>query len=68
MTHQCIYDNFERLLPKFAEAADTWFPNGMNSIRVRIPGRGNYVFTFNCEEDWSFETAYSHIKRIERRK
>ncbi len=41
-----------------------WFPNGKNSIRVRIDGGSDFVFTYNNWTDWCYETVESHIRKM----
>jgi hypothetical protein len=67
MTHPKVYNEFKIYFPNYAEHAKAWFPNGKNSIRVRMYA-GDIVFTYNGTRDWSLETLDSHIERMEERR
>lgn len=62
MKHQYVYEKFEEMFNKLAQEAETWFTNGLNCIRIRFPDRGDYVFTYNRDDDWRLETMTSWIK------
>lgn len=64
MTHNCVYDIFEKKFNKIAGQIEVWFPNGKNSIRIRLDDKNEYIFTFNSESDWSLETVNSYLKRV----
>ena len=36
MTHVKVYEQFKEQFPQYADQAEKWFPNGKNSIRIRI--------------------------------
>ncbi len=67
MTHPKVYNEFKIYFPEYAERAEAWFPNGKNSIRVRMYAR-DIVFTYNGTRDWCLETLDSHIERMEERR
>lgn len=67
MNHKSIYEAFKVKLPKYADAVVTWFPNGKGSVRVRLIDNKEYVFSFNSDKDWIFETADSHLKRMKKK-
>ena len=65
MTHPEILTIFKQLFPLFAGGVDEWFPNGKNSIRVRISEVDiDYVFTYNDILDWKFETINCFLKNL----
>ena len=64
MLQREVFDKFKFYCPKFAEVSEMWFPNGKNSIRVRLNNRKEVVFTFNSELDWRFETVESFMKSM----
>ena len=41
-----------------------WFPNGHNSIRVRLTNNEDFIFTYNSDKDWCYETVDSYIIRM----
>lgn len=64
MSQKEVFNKFKYYFPKFAEASEMWFPNGKNSVRVRLNNRKEIVFTFNSELDWRFETVESFMKNM----
>lgn len=65
MIHKDVKSKFEKLFPLFAGGVTEWFPNGKNSIRVRIGVlHQDFVFTFNDGDDWKFETIDSFLKNL----
>lgn len=63
MSHNEVYDQFKMFLPMYARCAETWFPNGKNSIRVRQMGGHDFIFTFKNDKDWRFETLTSFLNK-----
>lgn len=64
MSKKEVFNKFKLYFPKFADASEMWFPNGKNSVRVRLNNRKEIVFTFNSELDWRFETVESFMKSM----
>lgn len=64
MKQEEVYKNFQSQFPKYAEYAEEWFPNGKNSVRVRVKGGSDFVFTYNNWCDWCFETVESYIRKM----
>ena len=64
MTHDIVFQHFRACLPRHASETIAWFPNGKNSIRVRYEDGRDFIFTFNNELDWCYETAEHFIKRL----
>ena len=64
MPQKEVFNKFKLYFPKFADASEMWFPNGKNSVRVRLNNRKEIVFTFNSELDWRFETVESFMKSM----
>lgn len=62
MRHEYIYEKFEEMFNKLAQEAEAWFVKGKNCIKIRIPDKGDYVFTYNGDADWRLETATSYNK------
>ena len=63
MSHKEVYKWFELYFPHYAgDKVDAWFPNGKCSIRIRQKNKQNFIFTFNGERDWKFETLDSFLK------
>lgn len=65
MSHNEVYKLFEKCLPNYAgNKIETWFPNGKNSIRVRLTNKQEFIFSYNGQQDWKFETIKSFIKYL----
>lgn len=63
MVHKDIYKMFKTFFPLYADMTKEYFPNGRNSIRVRMNGiNKDYIFTFHDNNDWKFETVNSFLK------
>lgn len=63
MSPNNVYDYFKICFPTYAESVETWFPNGKNRIRVRLINKYDFIFTYNNNRDWCFETVDSFIAR-----
>lgn len=64
MTHNEVFKWFELYFELFAgDRVAVWFPNGKNSIRVRQQNDAEFIFTFNDNRDWKFETVNSFTKQ-----
>lgn len=59
MNHNDIYKWFKLLYAGNNVAA--WFQNGKNSIRIRQTNGQEFIFTYNSQKDWRFETIQSYI-------
>lgn len=64
MSHRDVYEHFKRCFPMYADASEVWFPNGKHSIRVRLLNKYDFIFTYNGNNDWRFETIDSFIKSM----
>lgn len=64
MLQKTVYERFTEYFPTFANEATAWFPNGRNSVRVRLLSKRDLVFTYNDISDWSLETVDSFVKRM----
>lgn len=62
MPHVKICELFATLCPGYAELMDDWLPNGKNSIRVRLNNHREYIFSYENEQDWKFETVKSFMR------
>lgn len=64
MLHHNVLIKFNLYFPHITSDVETWFPNGRNSIRIRLHDLREFIFTYNDEKDWCFETKESFIKRL----
>ena len=56
MIHTQVYGFFQTCLPDQAKEVKEYFPNGKNSIRIRKTNGQEFIFSFNGEKTWRFET------------
>lgn len=57
MGHKDIFEVFKNLFPDLVKDSDIWFPNGKNSVRIRMKSGQELIFTHNKNTDWSLETV-----------
>ena len=68
MAHKDVFIMFKKLFPLYAEKASEWFPNGKNSVRVRISEvHQDFVFTYYSNKEWRFETADIFAKSLNKK-
>lgn len=61
MLQEDVFTQFKKQFPQYSKWVTDWFPNGRDSVRVRVIDGSDYVFTYHNEFDWRFETAVSFI-------
>lgn len=64
MTHKDVYKYFKLIMPEYAKNLSEWFPSGKNTIRIRFYTGPEFIFTYNCPENWRFETINSFIESM----
>lgn len=64
MKHVEIYEKYKTMFPELAIHVEDWFPNGKDSIRVRIKIGSDFVFTYHNWNDWCYETVDSFIRKL----
>jgi len=64
MTHNEVWEAFKKHFSEASEKVTHWFPNGKNSIRVRIYAYGDLVFTYKNKKIWKIETVDSYLESI----
>lgn len=64
MLHDDVYKQFTGYFLPLSHWVKEWFPNGKNSVRIRMKDGKDYVFTYDGKDDWCFETADCFIKRL----
>lgn len=57
MRHADIKLLFDRMFDTRFGDVEAWFPNGKNSIRVRMKDRREFVFTYNSKNCWCLGTV-----------
>ena len=64
MKHVEIYEKYKEMFPELAIHIEDWFPNGKDSIRVRVKSGSDFVFTYHNWTDWCYETVDSFIRKL----
>lgn len=65
MSHSEVYKWFELYFPQYAgDKVESWFQNGKNRIRIRQKNHQEFIFTFNNEGNWRFETVESFMNGL----
>lgn len=64
MTHNEIWKAFKRHFTYASDSVTYWFPNGRNSIRVRLANNTDMIFTYKNKKVWRIETVDSFLESI----
>ena len=62
--HKTVFAIFSEYFPKYVEESEKWFPNGKNSVRIRMKNKTEFIFTFENSRNWSFMTLDEYIKKM----
>lgn len=63
MVHIKVYEKFKMDFPAIHKETELWFPNGLNSIRVKLKSGKQLVFTLN-DNEWTQESIKEYLKRM----
>ena len=61
MSHEKVWQKFKERNGLVTDLVACWFPNGKNSIRVRLVGGGDLIFTYISKKKWKLETVDSYL-------
>ena len=64
MLHTEVFDKFKEISHIKDESIECWFPNGRNSVRVRLRSRIELVLTYWSQLNWKLETLNSFVDDI----
>jgi hypothetical protein len=64
MLHQKVFDVFKNKFAVIAAQTETWFPNGKDSVRIRLTDKQEIIFTYHGEPGWSLETIDNYLIRM----
>lgn len=68
MLHGELYEKvFKTLFPQYDDKVEEYYPNGGNSIRVRLTLGYDVIFSYDEEsynKYWTLESVPSFIKRL----
>ena len=62
MGHDKIWNKFKECNGVLEDIVTCWFPNGKNSIRVRLRESGDLIFTYTSKKKWKLETVDSYLE------
>ena len=67
MGHDKIWNKFKECNGVLEDIVTCWFPNGKNSIRVRLRESGDLIFTYTSKKKWKLETVdlYLEDRKVE---
>lgn len=67
MLHDDVFKQYKKHFPREFKETSTWFPNGRNSVRVRLVSRpDDYIFTYHNAREFVFEPVEIFIKRLKK--
>ena len=64
MTHKKVWEKFKECSGSVTDIVSCWFPNGGNSIRVRLADNTDLIFTYKSKKKWKIETVDSYLDSI----
>ena len=64
MAHSEIWKKFKERFDPDANVVECWFPNGKNSVRIRLKEGGDIIFTYKSKKVWKVETVDSYLEGI----
>lgn len=65
MIHTEVYKRFKKELPSYAKKVTEWWPNGHNSIRIRLYTDEEFVFSiYPDDKGFKFESMDSFLVRL----
>lgn len=69
MNHEEIFKYFILYFPDYGwNKLETWFPNGKNSIRIRLKNNQDFIFTYFDMDRFTFETLDNFLERLRGKK
>ena len=57
MTHKDVLEKLREFYPLKDNSIEVWFPNGKNSVRVRLNNKTELIFTYCGPRKWRLETV-----------
>ena len=64
MHHKTVLQIFSKILPELAKQIDQHWPNGRNSVRIKLRNGTQVVFTVLERDLWRLESLHSFIRSI----
>lgn len=68
MDHETVFVIFENLFPELCKGITEWFPNGLNSVRIRSSIlKEDMIFTWYGDERWILESVEHYLLKLKER-
>lgn len=64
MIHIEVYNRFKKEEPLYAKRVVNWWPNGYNSIRVRLYTSEEFIFSIDSDNSVRLEDIDSFLIRL----
>lgn len=64
MSHSRVFDIFKKKFTHLGLQVQEWFPNGKDSVRVRLHDRQELIFTYYGERRYILETKDNYMERM----
>lgn len=64
MMHDEVFNQFKLSFSQYKNDVELNFPNGKNSVRVRLYDGNEFIFTYNGKDNWCLETVSSYISHL----
>lgn len=64
MIHTKVYNQFKKEMPSYAEKVVYWWPNGYDSIRIRLYTNEEFIFSIDSDGRIIFESMDSFLIRL----
>ena len=64
MHTKTVLQIFTKILPEMAKQIDQHWPNGRNSVRIKLMNGSQVVFTILERDLWRLESLHSFIRSI----
>lgn len=64
MVHKNVYAIYEKMMPFYASQTKEYFPCGKDTIRVRLQSNQEFIFSYEKDNSWFFETLNHYLKKM----
>lgn len=64
MSHNEVVKRFKQYFNIDEHNIECWFPNGKGSVRIRLIGHGDLIFTLYSKRNWRLETVDSWLDSV----
>ena len=61
MTQRDVFKAFMEISRTTEQDIEAWFPNGRDSVRVRLKNKKELIFTYDSPNYWRLETKGAYL-------